>query len=1303
MSTVNRLGNGTFDVNANGWSGNQTAVARTTSTARTGSGSLQITRNAIVANWCQAYVRYFYTAPGITHKFEVYSKAATATRQCQAIIDWFSSNDAGTFITQVQGDLTVNSTSSWTHHEVTGVAPAGASFFSVVFTMWDAELNEVHYIDDAFAYDPDATRLYLPSAGSTAITPGFDSSWESTTSAGRHHAALDPSGTPMADRGQSESSSSSSYDVLWKQYISPPLNGAQTISGSINGAIKSRESNADANMRAQMLVKVVSNDGSTVRGTALAHNTAALTAEEFVTTGTNAKFPFLYPTYGEALTSVNAQDGDRILIEVGYRAHNTTTSSRTGTGRFGDNNSTLNTSNNTYDHYLADTSETADYNPWIEFSQKLNFTMTVASYSSGGVDGGSSMTIDRPFWTDGGDLLIATVAASWSDQPTWEIRTDDEEWIQIKGTSESTSAVETRLVTWYKIAATESETYDFYVHNGSGSDVWMTGHILRIAGGTFNANDPIEASSETNAAESVTGSSHSAISVTTSSPRCLLLAIYAQSEGDIFTTPSYTAPSGMAELAEREDDISNVMVAYNVQISPGASGNKVATSNQSDTGWCAHLVAIKPPLSVNTKTHTTDAHLVKVNTKTHTTDTILKKALTKTHTTDVILKKAITATHSVDTVLQKGLNVTHTTGAVLSKAASKVHTADAYLKVVVSKTHTAGAILKKTLNVTHTSDVVVFKSFSEEHTTDAILSSAFSVTHTVDTSLLVRNTKTHSVGVVLKKNISVIHTVDAVLKHSLTYPHTTDVILRKDNTATHTTDAALKDTFTAFHTVDVSISETFSALHEVDSVLEQLIERFHTVDANLLKFGTLHTVDASVLKAVSRTHTIDSIRKKAIAVIHTVDSGLKKAVTVNHEVEANLFKTVTRTHTADAVLLHTYTAGHTVDVDLFKQVGVAHTTGAVLLERRFTAHLTEALLKKGMGRTHTVGAVLRKTASRTHTVDIVLCKSRQISHTVDTSLVNLQTLVHTTDADLYKAVVKQHTTSVVLKKMGQDLSHTVNADIANLSKRTQIHTVDVTIQDLRWWHFKYIFRRLIKITAPTTGLPSGHPFKVFIPVANTLSQGKIRSDFNDVEVVKFDSVTNTWTAIASKVTRVGSNLMVEAKTTTNIIGTDSNYYVYYGNFNLVDPPSTPSFVEEPWPVKLLNTNLLIGLTRPEQFWKLGISTRRGSRATLEFVGESVRILGDKGPDKAIAEVQIDNGPWIEVDLFAVEEESNVEVYETDLNPGLHRIRYRVAGRRNPASLGDIVKLGSIEYRKPVSIQLQVEETVPNFNWTVTDG
>jgi hypothetical protein len=170
----------------------------------------------------------------------------------------------------------------------------------------------------------------------------------------------------MTSFAVSENVSNATLDGVCRVYVSDPLASAGTLSGNVKGIIRCQESAVAANMKAQLLIKVVSRDGTTVRGTALAHQTAALSGtNEFGTTLTNRKFPLDWAASpGTALTNVSYSAGDRIVLEIGYRNDTANTTTYTATMSFGDGVGV---------DLAEDQTSTAANCPWIEFDATLTF------------------------------------------------------------------------------------------------------------------------------------------------------------------------------------------------------------------------------------------------------------------------------------------------------------------------------------------------------------------------------------------------------------------------------------------------------------------------------------------------------------------------------------------------------------------------------------------------------------------------------------------------------------------------------------------------------------------------------------------------------------------------------------------------------------------------------------------------------------------------------------------------------------------------------------------------------------------
>jgi hypothetical protein len=136
-------------------------------------------------------------------------------------------------------------------------------------------------------------------------------------------------------------------------YVSDPI-AAQVIGGQVSGEVSAFEVNGNVNAYSAVIIKVVSNDGLTLRGILL---NITVGATEF----TNTQYGRITPPISN-LSSVTAQAGDRIVIEVGIRRDNQNSNANQ---RFGDSGGG--------DLTFADGTEVNDYNSWVEFSQDIIF------------------------------------------------------------------------------------------------------------------------------------------------------------------------------------------------------------------------------------------------------------------------------------------------------------------------------------------------------------------------------------------------------------------------------------------------------------------------------------------------------------------------------------------------------------------------------------------------------------------------------------------------------------------------------------------------------------------------------------------------------------------------------------------------------------------------------------------------------------------------------------------------------------------------------------------------------------------
>lgn len=208
-----------------------------------------------------------------------------------------------------------------------------------------------------------ATRVYLPSDVQTLrakISPGFDAGWETSGSTFRLPLARSKQEVDVGGARLWTANGTLGNDTLSDQFVVGPLK-AQTIAGTLKGMIQAKQSVATPQCSAALVAKVVAPDG-TVRGTLLA---AFGGGTLYPTTQSSIKFPPAWTGSGTTLSSVDAQDGDYLVIEVG--THQAVTSAATITLVIGDVGT-------------ADLSETEGGtvgSPWFEFSQDIVFQASV--------------------------------------------------------------------------------------------------------------------------------------------------------------------------------------------------------------------------------------------------------------------------------------------------------------------------------------------------------------------------------------------------------------------------------------------------------------------------------------------------------------------------------------------------------------------------------------------------------------------------------------------------------------------------------------------------------------------------------------------------------------------------------------------------------------------------------------------------------------------------------------------------------------------------------------------------------------
>jgi hypothetical protein len=155
-----------------------------------------------------------------------------------------------------------------------------------------------------------ATRFYSRATDLPPVTSVAYQAWADTTQGVRRN--LDLAKAAATETRSGTLSGATGNRAVAVQAISPPLQGDQTISGTFTLIVRARELAATDNINQRnYYLAVISNDGSTVRG-ALKTLSAAGVTTEYGTTLSGIQF-----TLNNTITSVNALDGDRIILEYG--------------------------------------------------------------------------------------------------------------------------------------------------------------------------------------------------------------------------------------------------------------------------------------------------------------------------------------------------------------------------------------------------------------------------------------------------------------------------------------------------------------------------------------------------------------------------------------------------------------------------------------------------------------------------------------------------------------------------------------------------------------------------------------------------------------------------------------------------------------------------------------------------------------------------------------------------------------------------------------------------------------------------
>jgi hypothetical protein len=169
------------------------------------------------------------------------------------------------------------------------------------------------------------TRFYLTNAVAAYTPPTVRGTWSDTAVTGVRKMLPRKTGA-NALIARTETSTSSSWSVLLLRLETDPVSNPATLDGAFTGCLGVLESDPLANMVTQLEIHVIAGDTDTVRGTLL--STAAGGAEWPAATPGAANGSGVLT--GASLTPVAVLPGDRVIVEIGYRAVNTVATSFAG-------------------------------------------------------------------------------------------------------------------------------------------------------------------------------------------------------------------------------------------------------------------------------------------------------------------------------------------------------------------------------------------------------------------------------------------------------------------------------------------------------------------------------------------------------------------------------------------------------------------------------------------------------------------------------------------------------------------------------------------------------------------------------------------------------------------------------------------------------------------------------------------------------------------------------------------------------------------------------------------------------------
>lgn len=200
--------------------------------------------------------------------------------------------------------------------------------------------------------------MYLPSSGTAPVTPSAWAAWSATGAAVTMPFSTTKGSTTMTTLSAVDGITSG--PTAFARWVSPPL-AAVTITGTWKYVARHATVQSSGFVKGCAVLKVVSNDGTIVRGALISRLSTSHTTNF---NASNALRSLMNPEWEGTIscTSTAASENDRLVFEVGFYNQNSTTD---------DFSFSCGESAGT-DLAFNDTTTTAN-DPWMELSQTLTF------------------------------------------------------------------------------------------------------------------------------------------------------------------------------------------------------------------------------------------------------------------------------------------------------------------------------------------------------------------------------------------------------------------------------------------------------------------------------------------------------------------------------------------------------------------------------------------------------------------------------------------------------------------------------------------------------------------------------------------------------------------------------------------------------------------------------------------------------------------------------------------------------------------------------------------------------------------